>query len=254
MSHWTMRFRVGNGGTSMWPLCLKHRVAAITYYPVAEVDLRKYSKRINPPHWNELERSQKYSLSSVAYEMEKGDIIYVRDKGKIIAKGEVTNKYFFDSKRRIIDDNDVPWAHQVEVDWNTDFPAVPINDIGPSMFTVYQLKDKQVEAIETAIRKTFKQVELIEAMEGELTQKEAAFRSRNRMLIQSKKATSDCKCEVCDFKFIDTYGELGRDYIVAHHLEPIGKRTKSTKTTLDDIALVCANCHAMLHRKTLQCP
>lgn len=97
-------------------------------------------------------------------------------------------------------------------------------------------------------------VNLSEAMEGKIYLKEAAFRTRNRLLIESKKATSDYKCEVCGFKFIDTYGEIGEYYIVAHHLETIGSRNKSTKTGLDDIALVCANCHAMLHKRNPPIP
>jgi len=49
--------------------------------------------------------------------------------------------------------------------------------------------------------------------------------------------------------FKEVYGEIGEKYIIAHHVNPIGGRKRASKTTLDDIALVCTNCHDMLHRK-----
>ena len=237
-----MRFRRGMGGTSMWPLCFKYGVAAITYGPVAEVDLKKFSKEKPPPGWDELAPAQKFSLKSVAFDMMEGDTIYVRDKGNIVAKGEVTGTYFFDNK------DELPWAHRVPVNWDTDFPAVSIDNIGSIQSTVCRLQQTDIIKVENLIRRTLKIVKLNEAMEGEIFQKEAEFRARNRALIESKKAISDYKCEVCDFDFFVTYGEIGKEYIIAHHLAPIGKRKKSTKTTLDDIALVCANCHAMIHK------
>lgn len=56
-------------------------------------------------------------------------------------------------------------------------------------------------------------------------------------------------CEVCGFSFVDKYGELGEGFIEAHHLFPISKLTEETKTKIEDLALVCSNCHRMLHRK-----
>lgn len=58
------------------------------------------------------------------------------------------------------------------------------------------------------------------------------------------------KCEVpgCGFDFEVVYGELGRDYAQVHHLRPLADRTTPTETKLADLAVVCANCHAMIHR------
>lgn len=58
------------------------------------------------------------------------------------------------------------------------------------------------------------------------------------------------KCEVpgCSFDFEAVYGELGRDYVHVHHLKPLGDRTTPSQTRLTDLAVVCANCHAMIHR------
>ena len=74
------------------------------------------------------------------------------------------------------------------------------------------------------------------------------IRERNRALIAAKKASvTSPKCEVCGFSFIDTYGE---DYCEVHHLTPLADITEDTETTLDDLAIVCANCHRIIHRHT----
>jgi hypothetical protein len=61
------------------------------------------------------------------------------------------------------------------------------------------------------------------------------------------KANPMLNCEVCGFSFFEKYGELGQGFIEAHHKRPLSE-TKETKTTRDDIALVCSNCHKMIHR------
>lgn len=44
------------------------------------------------------------------------------------------------------------------------------------------------------------------------------------------------------------YGGLGQGYIECHHKTPISQMSPGQKTKLSDLALVCANCHRMLHR------
>lgn len=52
-------------------------------------------------------------------------------------------------------------------------------------------------------------------------------------------------CEVCGFDFAERYGEHGRGFAECHHIRPIAKGGRETH--LDDLAIVCANCHRMLH-------
>ena len=61
----------------------------------------------------------------------------------------------------------------------------------------------------------------------------------------------DLKCEVCGFSFRKTYGRLGAGYAEAHHIRPISSRQESEETTFDDLCIVCANCHRMLHKTIL---
>jgi hypothetical protein len=65
-----------------------------------------------------------------------------------------------------------------------------------------------------------------------------------------KKGMGRLVCEVsnCGFDFLAVYGELGRGYAQVHHLKPLKDRTSPSKTSLKDLVVVCANCHAMIHR------
>lgn len=247
MTIWRMAFRVGPRGHEMWPLCLSLGVAAITYDPLVYTNLSKYSKYEPRNLWAKLKPTQKASLGRVAYRMKKGDIIYVKHGDKIICRGIVKDKYKFDSKQRIIDPNGTPWSHQVPVKWENNFPQVTIL-LGGEQVTVLELKQEQLEKLKVSLNKTKEANKLKEALEGEIIKGEALFRSRNRALIQAKKENSDYRCEVCGFNFYETYGNIGKDFIIAHHLKPLSTRRSPSKTTIDDIALLCANCHAMAHK------
>lgn len=59
-------------------------------------------------------------------------------------------------------------------------------------------------------------------------------------------ATGRLACEACDFDFAAAYGELGAGFAECHHKLPLVAGVRTTK--LSDLAVVCANCHRMLHR------
>ena len=73
---------------------------------------------------------------------------------------------------------------------------------------------------------------------------------RNRKLVARVKKLKGCRCEACDMSFSERYGELGVDFIEAHHLVPFSQ-LKGNAIPLDpvaDFAVLCANCHRMVHR------
>jgi 5-methylcytosine-specific restriction protein A len=55
-------------------------------------------------------------------------------------------------------------------------------------------------------------------------------------------------CEVCGCDFEETYGERGKGFIECHHVEPLHESGERPRT-IDDLALLCSNCHRMIHRK-----
>lgn len=91
-----------------------------------------------------------------------------------------------------------------------------------------------------------------EVAEGRLVFREHRARERNRAIISRKKEqvrnqTGRLACEACDLDFAERYGDRGAGYIEVHHLIPLSESGPAT-TKLSDLALVCANCHRMIHR------
>lgn len=95
------------------------------------------------------------------------------------------------------------------------------------------------------------------ASEGELTTRLIAHRKREFSLRKAKilqalqAGRGKLKCEVpgCGFDFFEKYGKLGESYAVVHHIKPLASLSeKGDHTKLTDLVVVCANCHAMIHR------
>jgi 5-methylcytosine-specific restriction enzyme A len=92
------------------------------------------------------------------------------------------------------------------------------------------------------------------APEGRLLIRLHVTRERSRRLRQRKIEAvrgrgQPVVCEACGFDFERTYGDRGRGYIECHHVLPLyatGNRT----TRLQDLSLLCANCHRMIHVRT----
>lgn len=93
-----------------------------------------------------------------------------------------------------------------------------------------------------------------EAAEGRVLTRLHRVRERNRELVETRKArelraTGRLRCEACGFDFHECYGERGRGFIEAHHTRPVHTLMPGEKTRLADLALVCANCHRMIHAR-----
>ncbi len=89
------------------------------------------------------------------------------------------------------------------------------------------------------------------APEGKAKVRSHRRRERSRELVQMAKKVFRAKhgrlfCQACGFDFNRTYGEP--DFIEVHHLIPLKDLQEGHKTKLSDLAMVCPNCHRMLHR------
>lgn len=70
-------------------------------------------------------------------------------------------------------------------------------------------------------------------------------RERRQDLVRFKKANAvSLACEVCGF---DSFKKYGIDYCEVHHLTPLSELETESETTLEDLAIVCANCHRVIH-------
>lgn len=91
-----------------------------------------------------------------------------------------------------------------------------------------------------------------EAAEGRLLlsrhrRRERSPKLRRQKIEQAKKAGVPISCEVCHFNFHVTYGPRGEDFIEIHHILPL-HASGEIKTKLSDLAMLCSNCHRMIHR------
>lgn len=78
-------------------------------------------------------------------------------------------------------------------------------------------------------------------------------RERKRHIVEMKKrevlqATGRLRCEACGFDFKEVYGALGARFCEVHHRVPLHQADGIVKTTTDDLAIMCSNCHRIIHR------
>lgn len=60
-------------------------------------------------------------------------------------------------------------------------------------------------------------------------------------------------CYICDFDFLEVYGDRGRDYIEIHHEIPLCENEGEEievflHDAVENVKPVCSNCHRMIHR------
>ncbi len=133
------------------------------------------------------------------------------------------------------------------------------------IFNEFNNDRERLYLIASAIRMTIKNQALRESLnyienegeesiyEGQVLYKLHKLRERNKKIVLKKKSESlkkygKLECEICNFDFNKQYGEVGYGFIECHHRVPLSELTSASETKLKDLALVCANCHRMLHR------
>ena len=73
---------------------------------------------------------------------------------------------------------------------------------------------------------------------------------RSASIPKEVKRLQGYSCLACGFNFETAYGELGKNYIEAHHVVPVSVSAGKEKQVnlLEDFLVLCANCHKMIHR------
>jgi len=76
---------------------------------------------------------------------------------------------------------------------------------------------------------------------------------RNPNAARAAKKHHGISCQACTFEFEERYGDIGRGFIEAHHLKPIGSLNEGEVVSYDiatDFAVLCSNCHRMIHKSS----
>ena len=94
----------------------------------------------------------------------------------------------------------------------------------------------------------------ISATEGKILSFLHHRRERNVVIVKKKKEmqlkkNGHLSCEACGFDLNQFYGERGYGVIECHHIKPLSKLPERSITTVDDLILLCSNCHKMIHAK-----
>jgi len=110
-------------------------------------------------------------------------------------------------------------------------------------------EEESVNITTTLINEIYDTNPELTVVEGKLKLVLHYAKERNNKIVILKKQQAiknkSLYCEVCGFSFQKTYDAI---FIECHHLTPIGI-SGERETKLNDLALVCSNCHRMLHKK-----
>ncbi len=90
--------------------------------------------------------------------------------------------------------------------------------------------------------------------EGKIVERKHKIRERSVEVVNAKKKLfqkthNHLFCELCGFDFHEKYGDIGKKFIEAHHTIPVSEMKDGHKTKLEDLVLLCSNCHRMIHRR-----
>jgi len=100
---------------------------------------------------------------------------------------------------------------------------------------------------------TLDEVQSYKAKEGRVSYRYHRTLERDRKVVAIRKSNAlklhgRLQCEGCGFDFAATYGARGYGFIEAHHTNPIHAMVEGDETTPEDLALLCSNCHRMIHK------
>jgi len=77
-----------------------------------------------------------------------------------------------------------------------------------------------------------------------------SMRERNSRLRRNAKLRYGITCMVCGFSFDKCYGKtMGESYIEVHHTKPLAEAKKIQKTSIEDVIVICSNCHRVIHKR-----
>jgi putative restriction endonuclease len=139
------------------------------------------------------------------------------------------------------------------VSWSSQAPGIQIPDETATLLE--ELWREHIGAVDRTLAEVMADPDAEVFPEGRLLFRLHRLRERNREVVERAKGRAKRKndgrllCCVCNFDFAAVYGELGKDFIEGDHTKPLSELAEETETKVTDIALVCSNCHRMLHRR-----
>lgn len=85
-------------------------------------------------------------------------------------------------------------------------------------------------------------------VEGQKKVRFSAYYERNPFYRTKAIQIHGLSCRACGFNFEMIYGERGKGFIHVHHNKTISESGPTRINPQTDLSVLCANCHAMIHR------
>jgi hypothetical protein len=273
MRYWRMAMREGNQGRDRFDAYRARGVAAIDYSDDHDrrivTDCRQLTLEAFEDTWRRKQAkatSSRASLRHLWRDMRKGDIIYAKKGTEVVGKGRIIKGYAYDPALLRGEFGASTWAHYVSVRWETRFVSFHF-PFDAQQHAIFELTGSRLAKVQKAERvacgQAGRRVTLpVDALSDDLASPEGhirkvmvVHRQREHRLREAKIRQAmvlgggQLRCEVpgCGFGFFETYGDLGREFAFVHHLKGLAARQKPSLTRLSDLAIVCGNCHAMIH-------
>ena len=132
------------------------------------------------------------------------------------------------------------------------------------IWDAYYGKREELEKVAELIRNSYKYYDAIKAETYSIVKEEKPFfegrtlfvihkmQERNLHIVNQKKyialsTIGALSCEACDFDFQKYYGPIGKGFIECHHNIPISQIKMESEIRLNDLSLICSNCHSIVH-------
>ena len=132
------------------------------------------------------------------------------------------------------------WKEVYEYKWeNNPFDKEKFNDNK----NIDKWKIKESNKVEDILLEWFPEWEKVERIHKKY--------ERNHKLVEKAKENYKSKnnwelpCEICNFNFKSEY--WNKEFIEAHHKIPLSSINDNRETKIEDLAMLCANCHRMIH-------
>ena len=85
--------------------------------------------------------------------------------------------------------------------------------------------------------------------EGKKGRRSMVYYERSPRLRKAAIRRHGTACMVCGLDFGKLYGPHGEGFIEVHHVRPVSSAGVTRPDPAQDMAVVCSNCHRMIHRK-----
>jgi predicted restriction endonuclease len=114
----------------------------------------------------------------------------------------------------------------------------------------FEMAGESLSSIEATVEADLDSIQAEEEiLEGKPFQRLTNYYERKIKLRSKAILIHGYKCMACGFDFEEAYGNHGSKFIEVHHLKPVSSFKEDSVDPKTEMAVVCSNCHRMIHRK-----